>query len=205
MAAAVRGMNLDPVKDLLVAPGHDNKFKAVCRIQKMVNSAIARALVQVDGEGDAAQEALYASYSLLYDILCKELGANALEKLRVAMNDLSPKMSGMNRFDPLRLDDAGRDKAARLVVKYGAGLTAANLGVLAGYAAVAIDAARRRRRPTKKECPGLTPSARPIPLVSPLAKQPRRECCQCESVANYQMPMLPIGNWKLELETLSNL
>jgi len=58
------------------------------------------------------------------------------------MNDLSPKMSGMNRFDPLRLDDAGRDKAARLVVKYGAGLTAANLGVLAGYAAVAIDAAR---------------------------------------------------------------
>ena len=87
MAAAVRGMNLDPVKDLLVAPGHDNKFKAVCRIQKMVNSAIARALVQVDGEGDAAQEALYASYSLLYDILCKELGANALEKLRVAMND----------------------------------------------------------------------------------------------------------------------
>jgi hypothetical protein len=58
------------------------------------------------------------------------------------MNDLSPKMSGMNRFNPLRLDDVGRDKAARLVVKYGAGLTAANLGVLAGYAAVAIDAAR---------------------------------------------------------------
>ena len=58
------------------------------------------------------------------------------------MNDLSPKMTGMQRFDPLRLDDNRRDKAARLVVKYGAGLTAANLGVLAGYAAVAADAVR---------------------------------------------------------------
>ena len=58
------------------------------------------------------------------------------------MNDLSPKMTGMQRFDQLRLDDAMRDKAARLVVKYGAGLTAANLGVLAGYAAVAVEAVR---------------------------------------------------------------
>ena len=58
------------------------------------------------------------------------------------MNDLSPKMTGMQRFGQLRLDNAMRDKAARLVVKYGAGLTAANLGVLAGYAAVAADAVR---------------------------------------------------------------
>jgi hypothetical protein len=86
MVSAVRGMNLDPVKDLLVAPGHDNKFKAVCRIQKMVNSALAQALVQVDGEGDAVQQALSASYYLLYDIICKELGRNALENLRSAMN-----------------------------------------------------------------------------------------------------------------------
>ena len=86
MVAAVRGMDLDPVKDLLLAPGHDNKFEAVCRIQKMVNSAIATALVDVDGEGDAAQQALSASYYLLYDIICKELGRNALENLRSAMN-----------------------------------------------------------------------------------------------------------------------
>ncbi|MBR4617522.1 MAG: hypothetical protein IKO55_18085, partial [Kiritimatiellae bacterium] len=86
MVAAVRGMDLTPVKDLLLAPGHDNKFKAVCRIQKLVDSAIATALVDVDGEGDAVQQALSASYCLLYDIICKELGRNALENLRSAMN-----------------------------------------------------------------------------------------------------------------------
>lgn len=87
MAAAVREMDLEPVKNLLLAPGHANKFEAVCRIQKMVNSAIARALVQVDGEGDEAQQALFASYCLLYDIICKELGKRALDNLRFAMND----------------------------------------------------------------------------------------------------------------------
>ena len=61
------------------------------------------------------------------------------------MNALAPNSSGMRRFDPLRLDDAMRDKAARLVVKYGAGLTAANLGVLAGYAAAAVNCARLKR------------------------------------------------------------
>jgi hypothetical protein len=60
------------------------------------------------------------------------------------MNDLSPKMIGMQRFDPLNLDAAARDKAARLVVKHGAGLTASSLGVLAGYAATAVDASRFR-------------------------------------------------------------
>jgi len=86
MVAAVRGMDLDPVKDLLLAPGHDNKFEAVCRIQKMVNSAIANALVDVDGEGEEAQRALSPCYYLLYDIICQELGRNALENLRSAMN-----------------------------------------------------------------------------------------------------------------------
>ena len=86
MAAAVRAMDLDPVKNLLLAPGHANKFEAVCRIQKMVNSALAQALVQVDGEGDEAQEKLYASYCLLYDIIFQELGRNALNNLRLAMN-----------------------------------------------------------------------------------------------------------------------
>ncbi len=60
------------------------------------------------------------------------------------MNDLSPKMIGMQRFERLNLDAAARDKAARLVVKHGAGLTASSLGVLAGYAAAAVEASNHR-------------------------------------------------------------
>ena len=86
MVAAVRGMDPDPVKDLLLAPGHDGKFEAVCRILKMVNSAIANALVDVGEEGEAAQQALSPCYYLLYGIICKELGRDALENLRSAMN-----------------------------------------------------------------------------------------------------------------------
>ena len=86
MVAAVRGMDPDPVKNLLLAPGHGSKFEAVCRMQKMVNSAIATALVDVDGEGEAAQQALSPCYYLLYGIICKELGRDALENLRSAMN-----------------------------------------------------------------------------------------------------------------------
>ena len=86
MVTALRGMDLAPVRDRLLAPGHDNKFETVCRIQKMVNSAIATALVDVEEEGEAAQQALSASYYLLYDIICRELGRDALENLRSAMN-----------------------------------------------------------------------------------------------------------------------
>ena len=39
----------------------------------MVNSAIANALVDVDGEGEEAQRALFPCYYLLYDVICKEL------------------------------------------------------------------------------------------------------------------------------------
>ncbi len=59
------------------------------------------------------------------------------------MNALAPKSSGMRSFEALRLDAESRDKAARLVARHGAGLTAAGVGILAGYAAVAVVGGKR--------------------------------------------------------------
>lgn len=59
------------------------------------------------------------------------------------MNDLAPKSSGMRSFEALRLDAESRDKAARLVARHGAGLTSAGVGILAGYAAVAVVGGKR--------------------------------------------------------------
>ena len=59
------------------------------------------------------------------------------------MNELAPKSSGMRTFEAVHLDAEARGKAARLVARHGAGLTAASLGVLAGYAAVAVVGGKR--------------------------------------------------------------
>lgn len=86
MAQAVRDLDLEPVKDDLSANDHDSKFRAMCLIQKMVNSVVEKAGLQVDEEGVANQEKLRSCYFFVYDLICGRLSKENLESLRVAMD-----------------------------------------------------------------------------------------------------------------------
>ena len=86
MAREVESLNLEPVISGLSSTNRPKKFKAICQIQKMVNSVIAKAGLPVGEDVAAAQAGLRSSYFFVYDLICGRMTKENLEKLRVAMD-----------------------------------------------------------------------------------------------------------------------
>ena len=87
MAQSVRDLDLDPVVNGLSSTNRGKKFKALCQIQKMVNSVVARAGLPVGEDVAAAQAELRSAYFFAYDLICSRMSRENLEKLRLAIDN----------------------------------------------------------------------------------------------------------------------
>ena len=87
MAQAVRDLDLDPVVNGLSSNVRATQFKALCRLQKMVNSVVARAGMPVGDDVAAAQAELRSCYFFAYDLICSRMSKENLEKLRRAIDN----------------------------------------------------------------------------------------------------------------------
>ena len=87
MAQAARDLDLEPVVNGLSSNVRATQFKALCRLQKMVNSVVARAGMPAGEDVAAAQAELRSSYFFAYDLICGRMSKENLEKLRRAIDN----------------------------------------------------------------------------------------------------------------------